>query len=136
MKKTKGAKLIESNLNKELKSIKGVGLDGLLEGSYIVLREAKLRVPYEIGDLFRSGYARKAQDGRMATEVGFSSVYAAAIHEKTEMKWAGIPRKSGKGVYWGPKGEPKYLSNAIRHKRAEFLEAVKRRANDRPRKAK
>lgn len=122
------AKVIKTNLAKEIKGIKGAGLDGMIEGSYIVLRAAQERVPYENGDLFRSGYARKAQNNALATEVGFTMVYAAALHEKLEMKWAGKPRKSGKGVYWGPAGRTKYLSSAVEDKRDEFLEAVRRRA--------
>jgi hypothetical protein len=29
------------------------------------------------------------------------------------MKWKGRVRKSGIGVYWGPKGEAKFLYNAL-----------------------
>lgn len=44
-------------------------------------------------------------------KVGFKAKYAKAVHEKTEMKLKGLPRPSGRGVYWGPHGQAHYLSD-------------------------
>lgn len=49
-----------------------------------------------------------------AVIVGFTAAYALFVHENMEMRLAGQPRPSGLGVYWGPKGGPKFLEAPFR----------------------
>ena len=46
--------------------------------------------------------------------VGYTSAYALYVHENMEQKLRGQPRPSGKGVYWGPQGQPKFLEAPAR----------------------
>lgn len=125
---------IVKRMNDEIAKIKGGGLAGMLAGGFIVLREAQENVPVEFGLLKASGFCRRAIDDPNAVEVGFSQKYALAVHENFAMKWRGKPRKpkkgrkTGIGVYWGPKGKAGYLSHAIRDKESAFLAQVRARA--------
>lgn len=57
---------------------------------------------------------------RVRVVVGFRAPYAIWVHENVEMKWRGLPRKSGIGVYWGPTGQAKYLESAAREMSEEL----------------
>lgn len=47
--------------------------------------------------------------------VGFTAGYALYVHEDLEATWKGLPRRSGKGVYWGPSLHgPKFLEAPAR----------------------
>lgn len=46
--------------------------------------------------------------------VGYDSPYGLYVHEDIEMKWRGLPRKSGIGEYWGPHGQAKFLEQPAR----------------------
>ena len=46
--------------------------------------------------------------------VGFQAPGAWRLHENIEMAGAGKPRPSGIGVYWGPRGQAKFLESAAR----------------------
>jgi hypothetical protein len=124
----KGLDKVMANLNREITKIEGRTIAGLLEGGLIIEAEAKKRVPVEHGQLRASGFTRKAQNNPRAVHIGFSAAYAVFVHENTEMVLKGKPRPSGKGVYWGPAGESRFLANAATAKRREVLEAVARRA--------
>ena len=96
-----------------LRRINAATQRGTLKAALLVEASAKKRVPRHFGNLVNSGYSRKHQSIKNAAEVGFTAVYAFYVHENIEMKWRGQPRKDGIGVYWGPKGEAKFLSNAL-----------------------
>lgn len=87
--------------------------------------EAQRRVPVHKGNLRASAYTRKAQTNPKAVEVGFTAAYAIYVHENLEQKLKGKPRPDGTGVYWGPNGEPQFLTKAIQAKRDEALEAIR-----------
>lgn len=51
--------------------------------------------------------------------IGFEAPYAIFVHENMQQKWKGLPRRPPKkGVYWGPAGEPKYLSRTMQRMRS------------------
>ncbi len=106
------ANSIAAKLTAELARIKGQSIAGLLEVGLRVERDAKLKVPREYGALVGSGYTQKSPSVEGAVEVGFTSDYAVYVHENLEQKLKGQPRPSGKGVYWGPDGEPRFLAKA------------------------
>jgi hypothetical protein len=66
---------------------------------------------------------RSIKDG-VDVEVGFAAPYALFVHENLEMKLKGQPRPSGKGVYWGPSGQAKYLEQPAREMRGELGKLV------------
>lgn len=123
--KLKGQSKVLNNLNKEIEKIKNASFEGLLKGALIIERESNKRVPIETGVLRASSYVRKNQDGRKSVVIGYSSSYAIFVHENMEMTLKGLPRPSGIGVYWGPKGEAKFLERAIAEKSKEVLEVIR-----------
>lgn len=131
--RVKGVEKVLNNLNREIKGIKGRTYAGLLEAGLIVQADSQRRVPVEYGKLRASAYTQKAPnstDKRPIVEVGYSAAYALYVHENMEQKLKGQPRPSGLGVYWGPKGEPKFLENALKAKKRAVLAAIRRRAKD------
>jgi hypothetical protein len=60
---------------------------------------------------------RARRQTRRRVIVGYSAPYAAYVHENVEMKWRGRPRRSGIGVYWGPRGQAKFLAEPARRLR-------------------
>lgn len=59
--------------------------------------------------------AAKARKDDASVAVGFTAAHALYVHEDMEAKWLGQPRKSGKGVYWGPSLHgPKFLERPAR----------------------
>lgn len=58
---------------------------------------------------------KTVQDLNAVVAVGYSTAYALYVHENIEMKWRGLPRRHpAKGVYWGPKGQAKFLEQPFR----------------------
>lgn len=58
---------------------------------------------------------------------GFTANYALYVHENTEMKLAGLPRRPpGKGSYWDPQGQarPKFLEGPARENRIDIIQVV------------
>jgi hypothetical protein len=86
-----------------------------------IQRNSDRRVPVEYGYLRGSSYVeQELTSGKAGTwgekstwEVGYTAHYAVYVHENLEMKWRGKPRASGIGVYWGPRGESKFLEKAF-----------------------
>lgn len=117
-----------NRLNLEINGIKNRGIDGLLEAGLKIEAASNKRAPHDLGNLVGSSYTRKAQDGSLSVEVGYGASYAAALHENLEMKLKGEPRASGRGVYWGPKGESKFLEKTVRENEKEIVQIVAKRA--------
>lgn len=112
------AKKADDSLRKVLKNLNGAIADvkngtnaGLRTLAIKIERGSKKKVPREYGNLVNSGYHKKVEGEKF--EVGFTAEYAVHVHENVEMKLKGKKRPSGKGVYWGPKGEARYLAKAI-----------------------
>lgn len=58
-------------------------------------------------------------------QIGYTAVHALWVHESREMKLRGKPRKSGIGVYWGPKGRAGFLTDVVREQRRETIRRLK-----------
>lgn len=67
---------------------------------------------------------RSRAETRNIVVVGFRAPYALPVHEKVEMKWRGLPRKSGIGVYWGPSGKAKFLEETATTHRAAIAARI------------
>lgn len=124
--KVEGLGRAVDEMNKLLKKKTDLTLAGLKEAGLMIQREAQKIVPVESGKLRSSAYTRKAMDGRLAVEVGFSAEYALWVHENMDVN-GGYPRRSGRGVIWGPKGEPMYLEKAFRIVQPQISEIVARK---------
>ena len=121
-------------LNEEIAKLKERNLVGLLSAGLYIEGVAKKQVPVEYGDLRRSGYTRKAQGDKTKVEIGFTAAYALFVHENLEQRLKGKDRKSGKGVYWGPNGRPKYLTSVLTEHRAKILDIIRKESRLKPKK--
>lgn len=125
----KGLDQALKELNKRVSAIKNVTVDGLLAGGLIIQADAQRHVPVEYGVLRQSAYTRKVRGGNSPlVEIGFTAEYAPYVHENLEMKLVGLPRPSGKGVYWGPQGEPRFLANAVDRQMDRVVDVIAKRA--------
>lgn len=97
----------------------GSGVErGIRKATMLLLKESRKLVPVDYGVLKASGYAEVKGKGFDAKgTVGYTAPYAAAVHEKVEMKLQGEPRPGGRGFFWDPQGRAQ----------AKFLEAPSRR---------
>lgn len=112
-------------LNAEIRALERRSQSGLLAGALVVQGRAQRKVPVEYGNLRASAYARRMPENPNAVEVGFSAAYALYVHENLEPKLRGQKRPSGLGVYWGPAGEPQFLTKALRESHKEIVELVR-----------
>jgi hypothetical protein len=121
----KGMDKVLQNLNKEISGIENRSMGGLLAaGLAHVQAPSQKRVPVEYGNLRGSAFTRKAQDGDLAVEVGFSAASALFVHENMEQKLKGEPRPSGLGTYWGPDGQPKFLESTVNENSDKIVDTV------------
>lgn len=124
----KGFDRVMKNLNDQINGIKERSMAGLLEAGLKIEARSNQRVPREYGNLAASSYARKAQDGGMAVEIGYTAEYALYVHEDLEMSLKGEARPSGLGVYWGPNGENKFLEKTLRENQDLIVQIIEQRA--------
>jgi hypothetical protein len=88
-----------------------------LKATGLTLQAASQKaVPVDLGNLKASAFTRAASSGINTTvTVGYTARYALFVHELTEMKGKGKPRRApSKGKYWDPQGRA----------RAKFLQGV------------
>lgn len=62
---------------------------------------------------------------QVSVVVGYTSAVALWVHENRQMKWQGKPRRSGIGVYWGPKGRAGFLLDVAREMQGKLLVTVR-----------
>ena len=74
--------------------------------------EAAALTPRETSNLINSQVRQVEASGtRVQGVIGFTAEYAAAVHEAPgTLLGTNTPRPSGKGVFWGPSGEPEFLA--------------------------
>lgn len=116
-----GLAKVVSGINAEVAGVRDRTTAGCYAAGLKVQRASQKRVPVEYGVLRASAYTRKESDG---ATVGYSAAYALFVHENMEQTLRGLKRPSGLGVYWGPKGEAKFLERPFREMRQEILATV------------
>ena len=119
--KLKGEARVLARIAQEVEGTVKRGRAALLGAGLIVEGEAKKRVPVEKGNLRASGYTQMDPNGKLYVRVGFSAAYALWVHESIGMVLRGKPRPSGIGQYWGPKGEARFLANALTAKKTQVV---------------
>lgn len=89
---------------------------------------ATLMTPVDTSNLINSQYRIVKNTGtKVVAAIGYTAKYAAAVHAKPgTLRGKGIVRPSGRGNYWGPDAEPKFLSKAGDENLAEIDQAVER----------
>lgn len=142
MDSVKGFDEVMRNLNDQINGIKDRTMAGLLEVGLKIEARSNQRVPIDSSNLIGSSYTRKNQDGSLGVEVGYTAEYAAWVHEMISMRLKGQPRAhfgktkkgvefgggTGKGTYWAPNGEAKFLEKTIRENTDLIVKIIKKRA--------
>lgn len=84
---------------------------GMLAALIAGASNAAARTPRENSVLINSQFERvDTKLDRVVGTVGYTAEYALAVHEAAgKLLGLNVPRPSGKGVYWGPSGEPEFL---------------------------
>ena len=97
----------------------------LKSATYIIRTESATLTPIETSALINSQFDTIEVNGtRVTGKVGYSANYALYVHNSSG-KLAGKSRPSGKGVYWGPHGEPKFLTKAAEKTKSLVDKAIK-----------
>ena len=123
----KGLEEVRRNMRRTLHNVvpdkaeKAVTIAASIVGGY-----ATLMTPVHFGTLRNSQYRQiTTENGKVVAAIGYTVKYAAAVHAK-KGTWKGRPRPDGRGVYWGPDGEPGFLSKAGDNHINEIDRAVER----------
>lgn len=81
-------------------------------------RVSQTKVPIEYGILKASAYTRATGSGfSTVVNIGYTAAYAIFVHENIMMAGKGRPRPSGRGNYWDPNGQAKFLEGPARTER-------------------
>ncbi len=90
--------------------------------------EAASMTPRETSNLINSQYRDVQTVGtKTRGRIGFTAEYAAAVHEAPgTLLGTNTPRASGKGVVWGPSGEPEFLRKGAEQARPLVDAALRR----------
>ena len=90
--------------------------------------ESVAMTPVENNILLNSLYRDVKQDGaRVRGRIGYEAEYAEAVHEAPgTLLGTNTPRPSGKGVVWGPSGEPEFLRKGGEQAKPLVQRALKR----------
>lgn len=97
----------------------------LKSATYIIRTESATITPIETSTLINSQFDTIEVNGtRVTGKVGYSANYALYVHNASG-KLKGQPRPSGKGTYWGPNAEPKFLTKAAEKTKDLVDKAIK-----------
>lgn len=125
----KGMAQVRTNLRKQLTlAIPSDAEKAMHVATSIIGGYATLMTPVDTSNLINSQYRIVKNTGtKIIAAIGYTAKYAAAVHAKPgTLRGAGVPRASGRGNYWDPSGEPKFLSKAGDENLAEIDQAVER----------
>ena len=125
----KGMAQVRSNVRKQLTlAIPSHAERAMHIATSIIGGYATLMTPVDTSNLINSQYRIVKNTGtKVVAAIGYTAKYAAAVHEKPgTLRGAGVPRASGRGNYWDPDAEPKFLSKAGDENLAEIDQAVER----------
>jgi hypothetical protein len=87
-----------------------------------VKADAIRMTPSDSANLRGSAFSKvEPIDGVLTGTVGYTAVYAGAVHEAKAQKLKGKKRASGRGTYWN-NGEPEFLKKAM-EKNANYIKA-------------
>lgn len=109
---------VRRNVTLALGKIAGPLAEKTLQEVLIVAgASAASMTPMDTGNLSRSQYRRiEPGNGKVTAMLGYTAAYAAAVHARPGTL-KGKDRPGGRGVYWGPSGEPQFLTKAFEENR-------------------
>lgn len=125
-----GSPAVLRALNKAIKEIEGDLSDGFDRALAYARRKAIQKTPKEYGDLRKSIKVDKSKSTRQLTGRVYSTYPTAPLVHEAKGLWVGkqIRRRSMKGNYWDPSGEPKFLEKAFTENHKYILLLISKRA--------
>lgn len=112
-----GIEKVLANLTKEVKKIEGRTLAGLIQGAAIVradMDKTPPLIPIDTGNLRGSWFTTAGYSGTTPfVTMGFSAVYALAVHEMPQYKQ---PKRKGSG--------PKFFEASLSRNKEKMLAAA------------
>lgn len=104
---------ITNKLPAFVKTVEGRAIRGMNDALTAGTAEAAGMTPQHLSPLINSVFKLVTkEEGRIVGRVGYTAEYALAVHEAPG-KLRGKPRPDGKGVFWGPRGEPQFLKKGF-----------------------
>ena len=86
---------------------------GMTQALILGASEAASMTPIDTSTLINSQFKDVRKEGTaIVGTVGYTAEYALAVHEASG-KRKGQPRESGRGNYWDPDAEPKFLAKGF-----------------------
>ena len=134
-----GLELVLANLNKEIQKIVGRSEAGMIKAMIPVMAQSKIETPVEFSNLIGSQYGPNTRADAIeqtskgpVVEIGFTSAYAAAVHEMVEANFTG-PRKTAKSEARKLGGKPtakaKFLEDPLKANEKQILNTIRAEAN-------
>lgn len=110
----KGAEQAKRNMDKFIDDVVNVRAVRAVQSALMIFgAEAAAITPVDTSTLINSMYRDVVVNGMMVTgRVGYSANYALYVHQASG-KLKGQRRPKGRGVYWGPSGQPQFLNVGI-----------------------
>ena len=111
----KGIERVRANYKRTVQRIAAQVSEGAV---YAILSQgralADTMTPIDISNLINSGYAPQINvtGGKVVGTVGYTAAYAAAVHEAPGVL-KGLPRPGGRGDYWDPHAQPRFLTEGF-----------------------
>ena len=113
----KGIEEVINNLNSKLSEIKEISMKGLLQSAVLIRRDMDITpplIPVDTGNL-RNSWTVVPNREKIQVMMGFSTEYAASVHERTSplVKW----KRKGSGA--------KFFESALMRNTNNILETIK-----------
>lgn len=124
----RGVKQVRQNMAKLIGEIGGTMSEKAVYESLIIIDgNAALLTPIDTSNLINSRFieVKKLANG-VQGRMGYTAEYAAAVHAAPGTL-KGTPRPNNNGEYWGPNGEPGFLTKGAENAKADIDRVVKKR---------
>ena len=112
--KITGERDVLKNISDQIERMDKVTMKGLLEAGLLVQGVAQGRTPVDTGNLKGTAYTRKAQNGDLSVEVGYTADYALVVHEDMEAHHEN--------------GQAKFLTSTLHDEESRVLNIISRNA--------
>ena len=122
----RGVNQVKANIRRTFSAISGEKAEAAVDMALTIGGGlADSMTPVDTANLLNSRFRSVTKDGNKVNgKWAYTASYAAAVHEKSGVL-KGKPRPDGRGDYWGPDGEPQWLTKAFEQSLPEIDRVVK-----------
>ena len=134
-----GLEVVLTRLNKEIQGVIGRSEKGMILAIAPVMAQSKIETPVEFSNLIGSQYGPNTRTDAIeqtskgpVVEIGFTSVYAAAVHEMVGANFT-EPRKTAtspaRKLGGKPTAKAKFLEDPLKANEKQILNTIRAEAN-------